>query len=125
MARNSFMLKSLMALQVAALVAFQARSSSSGASSDTSGDPALWIVALAVIPFWYLDSYFLRQERLFRRLYECVRKKDESEIDFSMDTSALSKGNLTELGNSLFSKTLWPYYVIILLILLGMMVILG
>lgn len=119
MARNSFMLKSLMALQVAALIAFQARNSNSDASSDTFGEPALWIVALVVIPFWYLDSYFLHQERLFRMLYECVRKRDESEIDFSMDASALSKGNLKEFRRSLFSRTLLPYYLVVLVVLLG------
>ena len=117
MARNSFMLKSLMALQVAALVAFQAKDGNGDASSGTASEPALWLVVFAVIPFWYLDSYFLSQERLFRRLYECVRKKSEGEIDFSMNTCGLSKGSLREIFYSFLSKALWPYYVIILLTL--------
>lgn len=50
------------------------------------------IAPIAFIPallFWILDAYFLRQERLFRALYNVVRMKSESDIDFSMDTSAL------------------------------------
>lgn len=46
-------------------------------------------VYLAYFPaamFWGLDAYFLRQERLFRRLYDDVRATDESKIDFSMST---------------------------------------
>jgi hypothetical protein len=38
--------------------------------------------------FWGLDGYFLRQERLFRKLYDRHRTKD-SNIDFSMDTSTV------------------------------------
>lgn len=123
MARNSFMLKSLMALQVAALVAFQARGDGTGAATENSGDPALWIVFFAVLPFWYLDSYFLRQERLFRELYETVRKREEIEIDFSMNPNSANRKGVKGSMASLFASTLWPYYGIIGLILLLMLAI--
>lgn len=47
---------------------------------------------LGIIPFfglWGLDAYYLRQERLFRRLYDsiCFSKK---EVDFSMATNKFS-----------------------------------
>ena len=87
MARNSFILKSLMALQVAAVVAFQARGGSTASNTETSENSVLWIVLVAVVPFWYLDSYILRQERLFRKLYEHVRKLNGPQIDFTMDVS--------------------------------------
>ena len=35
--------------------------------------------------FWGLDTYFLDQERLFRRLWDRVGEAD-TEIDFSTDT---------------------------------------
>ena len=35
--------------------------------------------------FWALDAYFLRQERLFRKLWDRAREPD-AKIDFSMDT---------------------------------------
>src|SRR3989344_411922 len=40
-----------------------------------------------LLMFWGLDAYFLSQERLFRQLYDYVRKKPDGSIDFSMDTS--------------------------------------
>jgi hypothetical protein len=36
-----------------------------------------------------LDAYYLRQERLFRKLYDRVRQLDEADVDFSMDTSVV------------------------------------
>lgn len=38
-----------------------------------------------ILAFWILDGYFLRQERLFRRLYDEVRRPP-TKVDFSMDT---------------------------------------
>jgi hypothetical protein len=32
-----------------------------------------FVPALPVIAFWFLDAYYPRQERLFRRLYDDVR----------------------------------------------------
>lgn len=42
------------------------------------------------ISFWFLDGYFLHQERLFRKLYDHVRGLQESQIDFSMSTKRVS-----------------------------------
>ena len=36
--------------------------------------------------FWLLDSYFLRQERMYRHLYDDVRRKEVEADRFSMDT---------------------------------------
>ena len=47
------------------------------------------VSAVAVVPlfgFWILDSYYLRQERLFRALYEEVRQPGTSVELFSMNT---------------------------------------
>ncbi len=38
-----------------------------------------------VVAFWLLDAWYLRQERLFRQLFDEVRKKDGAP-DFSMGT---------------------------------------
>lgn len=52
-----------------------------------------WEVAavgvLAVLAFWYLDSFFLRQERLFRCLYNAVidAEGEEPIPAYSMDTT--------------------------------------
>ena len=49
-------------------------------------------VYLAYIPtiiFWGLDSFFLWQEQLFRKLYDRVRVLPDDEVDFSMNTSVI------------------------------------
>jgi hypothetical protein len=46
------------------------------------------VAATGMIPitgFWLLDSYYLRQERLFRKLYDGVRRSDPSIEPFSMN----------------------------------------
>lgn len=78
MAGNSFYLKGWSVTLVAAIFVL--------ATKD--GNPSLVPVAyLPAIVFWFLDAYFLRQERLFRRLYDAVREKSPEEVDFSMHTS--------------------------------------
>ena len=61
---------------------------------------------LPVILFWVLDGYFLYQERKFRDLYDEVRLKEESQIDFSMKRSSSVKKFFT----AVFSKTLSLFY---------------
>ena len=68
--------------------------------------------------FWILNGYFLSQERLFRDLYDHVRKLEESKIDFSMDTDPF-KNIKNRWARSIFSKTLLIFY----LSLVGVMLI--
>ena len=63
-ANNSFLLKGWSITVAVALFAFAAK--------DT--DPRFAVLALfPAMAFWALDAYYLRQERLFRELYEHVR----------------------------------------------------
>ena len=51
-------------------------------------------VYLAYFPtfmFWALDAYFLRQERLFRKLYDHVRTTEDGPVDFSMNTQPFAE----------------------------------
>lgn len=78
MAVNSFLLKGWNVVLVSAIFALAA------------GESKSQLVYLAYLPatvFWLLDGYFLRQERLFRKLYDKVRSMGEDDIDFSMNTS--------------------------------------
>jgi len=52
-----------------------------------------------------LDAYYLRQERLFRKLYDRVRTQDEADVDFSMDTSVVEK-EVDSWAGVAFSATL-------------------
>ncbi len=60
-----------------------------------------------VLVFWGLDGYFLWQERLFRDLYDRVRKLEEDQIDFSMNTSDFDRS----WRGATFSITLCPFYL--------------
>ncbi len=66
-----------------------------------------WVGFVPVLVFWGLDGYFLRQERLFRDLYDHVRTLDETAVDFSMDVCAFKRTWL----KATFSITLVPFYV--------------
>jgi hypothetical protein len=74
---------------------------------------ALWTILPAVL-FWLLDAFYMRQERLLRALYDHVRKTDEKEIDFSMDTSQVANGHIRSKGtgyfHAIFSRTLLPFH---------------
>ena len=76
LATCSFQLKGWVVTLTAGLVVFLKR----------EANPIyLLLPALPVIAFWLLDEWYLRQERLFRRLFDDVRCK-EGVPDFSMDT---------------------------------------
>jgi hypothetical protein len=78
MASNSFLLKGWSVILISALFALAAK------------DSNIYFVYLAYFPaiaFCSLDGFFLRQERLYRKLYDKVRIQKEEEIDFSMNTT--------------------------------------
>lgn len=70
----------------------------------------LLISIIAILVFWYLNGFFLQQERKYRALYDKVRVLPEEKIDFSMSTDDFKKGKFSLL-NSLFGKTIWPLYL--------------
>ncbi len=102
MAGNLFFLRGWTITLIAALFAFFAK--------ETNTD-FIFVVYFPVIIFWILDGYFLSQERLFRALYNHVRKLDEKEIDFSMDTSEYNKDKRNGWLRSMFSSTLLFFYL--------------
>ena len=77
----------------------------------TNSNYIIYFLIMIIIVFWVLDGYFLAQERLFRDLYNHVRKLDEKEIDFSMDTSEYKKYKKNTLVYAMFSGTLLVFYL--------------
>ena len=75
MAGNSFLLRGWSITLVVAIFTL---------ASQTYKPIYLWIALFITIVFWLLDSYYLFQERRFRCVYDEVRVKDPSAIDFSM-----------------------------------------
>lgn len=80
-------------------------------TQTTSGKLPIIFLASIIVIFWGYDGYFLALERKFRDLYDEVREKKESEIDFSMK---FSKAILDRKQNSIifciFSPTLRYFY---------------
>jgi hypothetical protein len=108
MAGNSFLLKGWSVTLAAALFALSAK----------DANPKLIAIAYyPILVFWTLDGYFLSQERLFRALYDKVRKTPESDIDFSMDTREFNAGRNTWASSAL-STTLVIFYGAVLVVML-------
>jgi hypothetical protein len=101
MAGNSFLLKGWCVTLVSALIALAAKDNN-----------VRFLIAgyYPVLMFWMLDAYFLWQERLFRRLYDVVREKnDDEKTDFSMNTAAVA-GEVKGWLQAAFSKTVLLFY---------------
>ena len=99
LANNSFAYKGWAITLVAAVFALSAKNAS----------PYFLVVALIpTLAFWGLDSYYLRQERLFRELYDDVRKTtdEKAEDPFSMNTKPFN-----DKVDS-WSKTCWSKSII-------------
>jgi len=109
MAGNSFFLKGWAITLIAALFALSAKD---------ANPKYIFIAYFPVIMFWVLDGYFLSQERLFRDLYDDVRKLDEKEIDFSMDTRKYKKNKRNSWLSSMSSLTLLWFYLSLIFIML-------
>ena len=108
LANNSFSLKGWTVIFIAAVLGFVIK------ESNPNYIP---LVLFPIFAFWGLDGYYLRQEKLFRALYDKVRKLDEQDINFEMDTSSIEK----EIGSwrsVCFSRTILGFYGPILITIL-------
>jgi hypothetical protein len=73
MANNSFLLKGW-AISIIAVVL---------ALADKAANPALLstILLIPLISFWYLDAFFLRTEKMYRKMYTWVLEKRKANDD--------------------------------------------
>ena len=113
LANNSFAFKAWAIVLVAAVFAF--------AAGD--GNPIFLPIALIpALAFWGLDATYLRQERLFRALYDAVRKGDETiarDGPLSMATAPIAN-RVAGWWGTLWSKTIaWLYGPIVVLVVVA------
>jgi hypothetical protein len=113
MASNSFLIKGWCITLVAAILAL---------ASQGSNQNIIFVSYLPIIMFWTLDAYFLRQERLFRKLYDKIRIADEYSIDFSMNTAEFAKETASWIRVA-FSQTLLLFYGIVFLLVVVITII--
>lgn len=67
--------------------------------------------------FWVSDTFYLREERYFRNLYEVVRKKDEEDIDFSMKPIRSGEFFLCCMMRPIFLISYLPICIVIIVAL--------
>ncbi len=114
MARNSFMLKAWTVTLVAAGLWLSARANMNG--EDIKGGTAIIIV---IVSFWWLDGYFLFQERQFRCLYNHIRT--QTDTDFTMFKEDGDKRHLVYkvlgvcTGNLSQNTLVWFYTPLVIL----------
>ncbi len=100
---NSFLLKGWSVVLASAMFALAA----AGAA------PGIALVALVpALVFWSLDAFYLRQERLFRLLYDSVRSASSDETDFDMRTGAF-KAHVPSPGRLAFTRTVGLFHGVI------------
>jgi len=74
------------------------------------------IAFIPAILFWFLDAYFLRQERLYRKLYEWVVNNRLKTSDYIFDMNAYRFDNkVPNIFRIMTSITLLIFYISIII----------
>jgi hypothetical protein len=103
---NSFTLKALAMTLAAALLAFVGLVEKPNLVYPLAG-------CLPVTVFWIMDAQYLRLGRLFRRLYDAIRRGDVKE-PFSMNFKAYEKDEQSTLRIAVSWSVLWFYLSILI-----------
>lgn len=113
MANNSFMLKGWSISLIAVVLAL---------TNDRLN--ALFLLCSVCIPllcFWYLDAFFLRTERMYRKMYDWVlkeRKNNNFEFKYDLNSKRFEK-DVDSTFKIMFSKTLRVFYGVPTLLVLS------
>lgn len=85
----------------------------------SSSEGAIGVLGLIpIILFWGLDAYYLKQERLYRKLYTKVREQDAKIPSYSMDTT-LFDTEIESWWATLKRPTLIYLYLILVLMMIA------
>ena len=109
---NSFQIKGMAITIVAALLAIYA---------STTNVAFVFLSIAPTLLFWFLDSYYLQQERKFRGVYNnvCGLKTDVEIKLYEMPIQKFQRGQYS-FCKVFFSKTIaWLYGTIIFLLFVG------
>ena len=105
---NSFQVKGMAITIVSALLVIYA----------SEKNPDFLIISIfPIFLFWFLDAYYLTQERKFRGLYNDFLKDNIHNLKpFEMRPDLYKKGKYS-FWSVLFSKTIWTIYLTISVII--------
>jgi hypothetical protein len=104
-ATSSFLIKGWVLTIAAAFFALLANKLNSGIAT---------VGLVPLLAFWFLDGYFLRQERLFRMLYDDVRRPTSAVESFSMNVSPYLARSTWAAAT--FSQTMLLFYGALVLV---------
>ncbi len=113
MASNSFLLKGWSVTLISALFALAAK--------DTN-QLFIYLAYFPCVAFWSLDGFFLWQEKMYRKLYQEVTQKPESDIDFNLN-AVKYKDDVESWFSVCFSTTLKMFHGVIFGVIVLIMLI--
>ncbi len=87
----------------------------------------IWIAFIPLLVFWFLDAYFLWQERMYRKLYDWVINNRLKTEKYLFDMNAYRfKEEVQSRFRIMFSITLgWFYGSIVILIIIYALILLA
>jgi len=86
----------------------------------------IWIAFIPLLIFWFLDAYFSRQERMYRKLYDWVISNRLKTDEYLFDMNAYRfEDKVQSIVRIMFSITLgWFYGFIAILIIIYALILL-
>ena len=114
MANNSFILKGWLVSILAAIVALS--------PEELNKFIVILVLSMATLSFWYLDAFFLRTEKLYRRMYSWVlgnRKLGKRDYQYDLNPERFNE-TVESIYKIMFSKTLRGFYGVIVLVIIIM-----
>lgn len=112
MANNSFQLKGWTIAIIAVVLAL--------AEKTTNGALLSVIMLIPLLSFWYLDAFFLRTEKMYRKMYEWVlnrRKSNDDSYLYDLNPHRFDK-DVESIWKVIWSITLRCFYGIPVLLTL-------
>jgi len=112
MAQNSFNLKAWFLVAFSALFTFFAKSVSGETDYQASSADLIWLLPMVMFPI--LDAYYLKQERMFRGVYddfaESANGSENIRIPFDLKPTLKQRNRFSTL-NVIFSISVgWLYF---------------
>ncbi|MFN0110387.1 MAG: hypothetical protein ACKVZH_16140 [Blastocatellia bacterium] len=102
MANNSFLVKGWCLTLVSGLLAL--------AGGKDGNTKLVFVTYLPLLMFWYLDGFFLQQERLFRKIYDYHRQQPETDFAISPADIPEDQKTVDDVVRVMRSKTLLAFY---------------
>lgn len=112
LANNSFLIKGWAITLIVVTLLFE------------GSEDKVFVAFIPLIAFWYLDSYFLQQEKLYRELYKWVINNRLQTRDYLLDMNAHRfDANVQSVIQIMFSVTLLTFYGSITFLLIAAIVL--